>query len=166
MLPRMGSSVRFVYRDAHGNITGRKIEDRTDSEDHIQGICLERGDLRTFRLDRVLEYVDRDTDLDERVRYHREASPPPTELLSRPRPTRGAMEVCFTGFSAAVRASLEDAARTSGMFIRGDVTKNLSVLCCGSKAGPSKVQKARQLGVLALSEEQFRQYLVTGEIPE
>lgn len=162
----MGSLVRFVYRDAQGNITGRKIEDRTDSEDHIQGICFERGDLRTFRLDRVLEYVDQDVDLDERVRYHRESSPLPNHAPGRPRPATGSVEVCFTGFSADTRASLEEAARKNGLFIRGDVTKNLGVLCCGSKAGPSKVEKARRLGAVALTEEQFRRYLSTGEMPE
>lgn len=158
--------VRFVYRDAKGNITGRRIEDRTDAEDYIQGVCLDRGDLRTFRLDRVLEYVAPDVDIEARVRFYRDSSPPPQASSTRPRPPQGTLEICFTGFVASTKASLEEAARSAGLFVRGDVTKNLRLLCCGPTAGPQKVRKARQLGAIALTEQNFREFLSTGELPD
>lgn len=75
-------------------------------------------------------------------------------------------EILFTGFSASVRESLEDTARDEGMKVRKTVTKNLTFLCAGPNAGPTKVAEAKSRGALVLDEDQFWTLIETGEIEE
>ncbi len=74
-------------------------------------------------------------------------------------------QVCFTGFSAVEKAELSALAWESKLEVVNSVTKRLAFLCAGENAGPAKLEKARQQGVLVLSREQFVQLLETGEIP-
>ena len=72
----------------------------------------------------------------------------------------------FTGFKKDDKEKLFALAESEGLFVRSKVTSNLNFLCCGYNAGPAKIEKARQQGVIALTEAQFVTMLKTGEIPE
>jgi NAD-dependent DNA ligase len=156
----------FVYRDAKGNTTGRQVSDVSETKDHIQGICLEAGELRTFRKDRVLEFVDDPQALAARLDYHIVNSPPPPEPAIRAMPAPGQFEVCFTGFKKGDKDRLVQMSKDAGFFVRSSVTKDLDFLCYGFNAGPKKLEKARCQGVLVLSEKQFADLIENGEIPE
>lgn len=53
----------------------------------------------------------------------------------------------------------------SRLEVVGSVTKNLAFLCAGENAGPAKLAKATEQGVVVLNREQFEHLLETGEIP-
>lgn len=163
----MSESKQFIYQDARGNVTARKVENISESDDYLQAVCLKAGALRTFRLDRILEYVTSAT-ANERLQFHIANCPPPKSKGSSTRRsnTSGNPEICFTGFKKADKEALTKLAEESGMFIRSSVTTYLDFLCCGYNAGPKKIDKARHQGVIALNESQFKAMLETGEIPE
>jgi len=73
--------------------------------------------------------------------------------------------VCFTGFKKERKAELEVIAVEAGMQLITGASKNLTYLCCGMNAGPTKMEKARLLGALILSETEFLNMLETGEVP-
>ena len=75
------------------------------------------------------------------------------------------IEICFTGFQDSEKAKLEAQAIARGLKIRTKVTQNLSYLCTGPNAGPSKIEQARGLGVSFMSAEQFHAMCETGEVP-
>ena len=159
----------FIYMDAHGNITAREVTNISETEDHIQCICLTAEALRTFRKDRILEYLENQEQISERIAYHIANNPEPAtkrNTTKRNTNTTGSLEVCFTGFNKADKEQLTALAESKNMYIRTSVTTNLHFLCCGYNAGPSKIEKSRHQGVIVLTENQFRLMLETGEIPE
>ena len=160
----------FIYRDARGNITAREVTNISETDDYIQCLCLKANALRTFRKDRVLEYLDSSkTKISERLTYHIANNPEPMPKgagSARKINTTGSLEVCFTGFKKVDKEQLTALAESENIFVRASVTKNLDFLCCGYNAGPSKIEKSRHQGVVVLSESQFRNMLETGEIPE
>jgi len=160
--------LRFIYRDARGTITARLIGDVSESDECVQGVCLDRGMLRTFRKDRVLEPLALDAAtsfVDERLAFHREAHPAPLEP-ARSRARRDAIEVCFTGFKSEDKQALIAVATDAGFIVRPAVTTKLHFLCCGDNAGPAKVRRAREQGVLAITAVEFRTLAETGEVPD
>lgn len=152
----------FIYQDAKGNITARKVSDVTTSDLYIQAYCHSAKALRTFRKDRVLEYFDSLDSLDDRLIHH--LANPPIAPPQKPKDTR--LDVCFTGFKKDDKERLTALALDAGMVVRKGVTKSLSFLCGGYNAGPSKMEQARQQGVVVLDEAQFIGLLETGEIPD
>ena len=159
----------FIYQDARGNITAREVTNISETEDYIQCICLKAEALRTFRKDRVLEFLDDNDQVDEKLEYHVANNPEPTQRTrgaSQRTNDTGRLEVCFTGFKKGDRERLIKLAESEELFIRSSVTKNLDFLCCGYNAGPAKIEKSRHQGVVVLSEIQFETMLETGEIPE
>jgi len=153
---------QFIYQDAKGNITERNVYSVTESDDYIQGVCRKSNSIKTFRKDRVLEYILDPSISNTRLDYFRENSP---ELK---KPTRSSllMDVCFTGFKKDSKEKLIQVANENSLNVRPSVTKNLSFLCCGYNAGPKKIEAARKQGVVVLSEAQFKGMLSTGELPE
>lgn len=163
----------FIYIDAQGVVSAREVTRISETEEYIQGICLISNGLRTFRKVRVLEYLDNQANVTERLSHHTANNPEPVTnnggVIRRRNDRRndtGRLEVCFTGFKKADKERLIELAESKEFFVRSAVTKNLSFLCCGYNAGPTKIEKSRHQGVVALSESQFLSMLETGEIPE
>lgn len=73
---------------------------------------------------------------------------------------------CFTGFAKTRRAELEALAKEGGVLVRKSVTVDLSFVCAGLNAGPSKIQRSQAQGVAVLDESDFLNMLATGAIPE
>lgn len=167
----MSAGIRlFIYQDAKGSITPRKVVNVSESELYIQGICTSSNALRTFRKDRILDDAVDDSNIDAKLDHYLSINPQPVtssghsyRRISNP---TGAPEVCFTGFKKDDKEDLTKLASSSGMVVRTSVTSNLDFLCCGYNAGPKKIEKSRHQGVVVLSEPQFREMLETGEIPE
>jgi len=68
-------------------------------------------------------------------------------------------EVCFTGFEDDEKKELKEMAVALGMIPRSGVTKNLTMLVCGRNAGPIKMSKAKEKGILILTLEEFKSKL-------
>lgn len=153
----------FIYQDGNGKITSRNIYSISETAEHIQARCLLTGALKTFRKDRILEEIKNIGIVEERLAYHIKNNPPLKKPTRRP---FDVWDVCFTGFKKADKDDLLKLAKDAELVVRSSVTHNLTFLCCGYNAGPKKIEKARQQGVLILSEMQFNQMLDTGEIPE
>jgi NAD-dependent DNA ligase len=75
-------------------------------------------------------------------------------------------QVCFTGFSTTEKTELTALAEGAKLEVVGAVTKNLAFLCVGLNAGPAKLAKAREQGVLVLQRSQLLHLLETGEVPD
>jgi len=158
-----GDEKIFIYRNARGVITSRKVKIWDESDDYLY--AFDESNLKTFRKDRVLEFIDNLNQIDERLSYHIKNNPEPT-----PRKVtgniRGDLEICFTGFKSEDKKKLESLAKSNNLFVRKNVTKNLFFLCCGYNSGKSKMKKSHEQGVTLLGEDQFLKFLETGEIPE
>ena len=55
---RTGKSIQFTYADADGVITDRQLVNWSRTSQQIEGFCLTRRSVRTFRMDRVIEWGD------------------------------------------------------------------------------------------------------------
>ncbi|WP_412475752.1 BRCT domain-containing protein [Halobacteriovorax sp. YZS-1-2] len=146
--------ISFIYEDASGNKTTREISAYNIDDEYIRGFCHLRGEVRTFRKDRIVSFINK----------------PSIEKLStktpikKPRSTTET-EILFTGFSAAKRADLEKVATNNSFRVRKSVTKNLAILCCGPNAGPKKLEESKAKGVEILTEDDFNKLIQTGELP-
>jgi BRCT domain type II-containing protein len=75
-------------------------------------------------------------------------------------------EICFTGFSPSEKKEITQIAENHNFHIAKSVTTNLTFLCCGDNAGPSKMDKAEKQGAVILNKEEFYKLIQTGEIPK
>jgi len=161
---------KFIYRDAKGNVSFREVTNISESGDYIQGRCLIDNGIRTFRKDRVLENIENNELVPERLQFYIDNNPTPTQLannrLARKINQKNSPEVCFTGFKKVDKDRLIKLAESSEMFVCSSVTVNLNYLCCGYNAGPKKIETSRHQGTVVLSEKQFINLIETGEIPE
>jgi|TARA_A100001518_G_scaffold309_1_gene274 hypothetical protein len=145
----------FVYENAEGEQSTRELRSWNASGRYIKGYCLKSGAIRTFRRDRILEFLDGEELL-------MSASPPASPASSVPdRP----LEILFTGFDADARDELEEEAELEGMVVRKSLTKNLDFLCAGPNAGPRKLSEAKRKGVTVMDEPAFLEFLDTGVLP-
>jgi NAD-dependent DNA ligase len=157
-----GQIMNFVYQNAKGNITARRISNTSETDIHIQGLCHNVNELRTFRKDRILEVLCDEKELKERLIYHLQVNP-------APKPSGEGVythDVCFTGFKTPDKNRLIKLANENDIVVRKSVTLGLNFLVCGYNAGPKKIEKARSQNVIALSEKEFTQLIETGEIPD
>lgn len=126
---------------------------------YICGIDLADHRHKTFRKDRVATY------LDGAAQWLVEPYSGPPAVIARALPD-GRPHVLFTGFDGAVRDELEAKAAAAGMSVRATVTKGLLYLVGGSRAGRTKLEKARAQECFILDEAQFHTLLETGEVPD
>lgn len=153
----------FLYCNAKGIVKHYHIADISQDEEYIQGICLDSGDLKTFRQDRVISHHASPEEAEQAMSAMLESG----ELVPyvpKPRPWE-TFDVCFTGYPKAEKEELTKKAEAAGLTVRKDVTVHLNLLCCGPNAGPSKIKKSREKGILILSTSQFLEFIETGEIP-
>ncbi|CNB35931.1 Uncharacterised protein [Yersinia ruckeri] len=155
----------FVYVNAKKVVSAYSLLEVSESEEHIQGVCLKSNSLKTFRKDRILEDCESLDDALVKLEALREGNFD-DYIFSKSKPKKDAFEVCFTGFKKADKDRLIAKAVDNKMDVRSSVTQNLYALCCGYNAGPTKVTAARMKGVMILDEEQFINLIETGEVPD
>ncbi|KGE78418.1 hypothetical protein FP66_03705 [Halomonas salina] len=148
--------MRFVYEDAQGNMTHRELLSWHDDGVYLEGHCLSANAHRTFRRDRIVDFLEgahllepADVRIDD----------------TTPQGNSSSMEILVTGFPAGKRAELEAQAEAAGMVVRKTVTQNLMFVCTGPRAGATKLSQARDQGCTILLEEEFKNMLATGELP-
>lgn len=144
----------FTYQDARGQVKDWALKNWKESGKYITGFCSQDDKYRTYRKDRVLEYLAN------------AASVLLQPFIEPPPPVSAKPDVLFTGFLKARRAELEAIAVNAGMRVRKTVTQNLVFLCCGPNAGPTKIEGARDKGSFIMFEDSFLSMLETGELTE
>lgn len=82
----------------------------------------------------------------------------------RNRKQRPSVNICFTGFTASAASEMKELAITNGFGVNSSVAKATTHLCCGSNAGPKKVEAAKARGLRILTDEEFQRMMETGEI--
>lgn len=150
-------NLRFRYEDAKGDLSTREVSSWSASSYYIKGICVVWGETRTFRRDRVLQFLDGSETLLAGASI-------PRELSRQSTASTGAPEILFTGFDSLTREQLESQAAGNGMKVRKSLTQNLGFLCTGPNAGPSKVAQAADRGITILDEKGFYDFLTTGAV--
>lgn len=151
--------ISFIYRPP-----GKDPQKHTlipgwhESGFYLCGVDEASSHYKTFRKDRVVSYLD-----GAELRLALPTTPPPPKVKKG---SSESVEILFTGFAAARRSTLEAQAEEVGMHICKTVTTNLTFLCTGPNAGPSKVEKARSQRVFIVSEAQFLALIETGELPD
>ncbi|WP_449100465.1 BRCT domain-containing protein [Pseudomonas veronii] len=150
--------LRFVYTDAQGQTAEWLLTRWREDSRYIQGRNEQDSKPRTFRKDRIQEY------LEGAELLLLDAAPPAPEPAPRAqvdcRP-----QILFTGFKAPDRARLEALATEHGFRVMKTASKALAVLCGGYNAGPTKIEDARAAGAFILDEEQLLHLIQTGEVP-
>lgn len=154
----------FLYRDARGEETERRLTQWKEIGYYIAGFCERSDAYRTFRKDRVTEYLDGCA----AALSDPHPAPPPTlkKASTSGAPDEKALEILFTGFAKVQRGALEAKAAAAGLHVRKTVTQGLMFLCGGPNAGPTKLEQARAQSVYILDEAQFHWFLETGEVPD
>ena len=150
----MDKSVKFEYLSASGVQHEWELVNWHDDADYIKGIAVPGYGYRTFRKDRVVQWL------------------PENHLITNPAPRKKAkegkkdrqFEVCFTGWPAPMKTYLLALAEEHGFIVRKSVTANLDFLVAGENAGPKKMQKATDQGVIVLDKQGFSALIFTGEI--
>ena len=85
-------------------------------------------------------------------------------IYANPRPAGAKKEeVCFTGFRPNEKAELMAIAQESGFHVAKSVTQNLRYLCAGANAGPAKLRKAEDQGVVVVDAAGFRAICAGGD---
>lgn len=156
----------FIYQDAKRNITIQSISKISENEVYLQGFCTIANGFRTYRKDRILEIIENEKISEERLEYYRSINPPPLSPSQSSRKPSHLLDICFTGFKSDDKKRLKELSENAGFVIRSTVSKNLNFLCCGYNAGPKKIEKAREQGAVAITEEQLIKLIETGEIPD
>lgn len=151
-------TIFFVYENASGEKTRRKVTVIDENDDYIRGIQLLDKGHRTFRKAQIIAYYDTENEF-----LHSEF-PDPKPRANNDK-TEIKPEICFTGFSAEPRKKLEQLAQENGLQVRTKVTTKLEYLCTGPNAGPKKMEEALSKGVVLMDETAFHWLIKTGEIP-
>ncbi len=164
--------LKFNYRDAKGRISLRALVQWTEKSTHIQGRTDEDTFPKTYRKDRVIEYLQ-----GQDLLLNDAAPPAPkpkpldiaiaaTATRPDPKPTiDGQSQIVFTGFNAFIREELEQIAEDFGLRVMKTPGKYLTFLCYGDNAGPAKVEKALAAGAFIIDSEEFLSMIQTGELP-
>lgn len=161
----------FTYTDAKGNTSKRRIINYTlyriegNPHAYIKGVDIDKSSFKQFRLDRAT-FDEQDTlkELSKSIQNYPRTSRNPAQ-----RDKEGtAMEVLFTGFlKKSTRPFLEEAAKNTGLDVKKTVTKNLGIIVDGGNMkSKSKIQKALDNGAIYMNQEDFMNFIETGEVPK
>lgn len=163
----LNENLSFLYQNSEGEQSQRELTDWQETGHYISGFCLTENAIRTFRKDRVIQYLN---NCNQHLQDPHPTNPPPPARPRNPNATlranAGCPQIAFTGFKSARRAELEQAAIDSGFDMRKTVTNKLTYLCCGTTAGPSKISKAMAQGTYIIDEAEFLALVETGELPD
>ncbi|MDD9341017.1 MAG: hypothetical protein PV362_15490 [Providencia heimbachae] len=157
----MGVILNFVYVNTKNEVKAQSITNTSENDEYFQGESLlpdEDRKLKTFRKDRVVKYTD---SVDEAEKYIVDGLETGEFYISKPKAET--FDVHFTGFLKADKEKLTELATNAGMIVRKSVTVHLKLLCYGYNASQMKMDKAREMGIIILNEDLFREFLITGD---
>lgn len=156
-------NLHFLYQNAKGEKKQYEVANWTEAGHYIEGYALNAQAFRTFRKDRVLEYLN---DGGLLLKDPRPPAPPKITRSKAPAHDPNVPQILFTGFGKDHRANLEQQAGSAGLRVTKTVTQALTFLCAGPNAGPKKVAKAKEQHVYIVTEHQLFVLLETGELPD
>lgn len=151
--------LRFIYSDGQGARSERLLTQWNENSRYIQGRSEENGLPKTYRKDRIVEFLEGEELLLGDAAPLAPAPTPKTQSDQR-------AQILFTGFLKAERAELEALAAAHWLRVMSGPGKLLAFLCCGLTAGPTKISKAQEAGAFILDSAGLRHLLDTGEIPD
>jgi NAD-dependent DNA ligase len=163
--------VEFIYQRYLGEFKKHSLEKWDESGAYVRGICSETGVFKTYRKDRISEYLHGSETL--LVEPHVKGPQPlprrPLEESADGRRARipaGVPTILFTGFVTQQRSEFEASAAQAGLFVCQSVIKGLNFLCTGSNAGPAKIEKSRQQGTYIIPQRHFHAFIESGILPD
>ncbi|HHR6207153.1 TPA: hypothetical protein ACS71B_000031 [Providencia alcalifaciens] len=160
----MSAILNFVYINTKNEVKAQSITNVSENDEYFQGESLlpdEDRKLKTFRKDRVIKYTN---SINESEEYIADGLETGKFYVSKPKSET--FDVHFTGFLKADKEKLTELAADAGMVVRKSVTVHLKLLCYGYNASRMKMDKAREMGIIILNENQFREFLVTGDFTD
>lgn len=138
-------------------------EERT----YIQGFCINRSRVLTLKVKNIKGIFETVKEAEAFLVSNRDEYPYTLPTFPKSRRKKDyVFTVCFTGFKAAEKAELNEYAEKNKLLVRQNVTQDLNILCCGSNAGPKKLQTALAQGAIVLTRPQLESLVDTGEISE
>lgn len=158
----------FLYINSAGDKSTHAIVNLVEKDDYIQGYSVTRKGYRTYRKDRVISMFDSSSELDSFIasgQINDAVSSIETEIPRSQLSKNKSLDICFTGFDKTAKDELSRLATSFNLTVRTGVTSKLAFLCCGANAGWRKIEDANTKGSIILSEEQFKHFVKTGEIP-
>lgn len=148
----------FIYQNAENILSARTVMNAVNKGDYFQGFCSSSNVIRSFKHDRVVEFVADENGL---IPLLPDWEAKKSSIPKKPHK----LEICFTGFKETDKIRLSKLALDAGMLVRSSVTGYLDILCCGYNAGAKKIEKAREMQLIILSEPQLINLLETGDLP-
>lgn len=156
-------NLHFLYQNAKGETKQYEVTSWLETGHYIEGFSVGAQAVRTFRKDRVLEYLNGGGAL---LTDPHPPAPPKISRSKAPARDPNVPQILFTGFGKDRRTDLERQAGLAGLHVTKTVTQALTFLCAGPNAGPMKVERAKEQRVYILSETQLFALLETGELPD
>ncbi|WP_432340256.1 hypothetical protein [Yersinia enterocolitica] len=160
----MTGVVTFVYVNTKKIVRVQSINDISENDTYLQGVSLledEEGKLKTFRKDRIYKFVN---SIEEGLAAIDKGITDGDFYFKHQK--KEIFDVCFTGFKKDRKSELEVLASNNNMLVRKTASKGLKLLCYGYNAGPTKLSLARKAGAIILDENEFINFIESGEIPE
>ncbi len=161
--------ISVIYITLKNNVGLYTLTNFVKSDTYLQGVCTDDHRFKTLRLDRIIKEIKSGDNalalLESYQDYFMEHFPPTKRGAEK-------LQICFTGFSAALKKDLSQKATNNGMHVAKSVVQGLDFLCIYGDLSPGrillnkKIVKARNQGSILLNENQYNDLLETGEIPE
>jgi len=158
----------LVYKNRFNEVKPYEVEILVQGDEDLDVFDLRDEKRKTFKVSNILSdhdsFDDASTEASaQQSKYSIQQKKPLTDRSNRSQK----LEVCFTGFPKAEKDRLIAIAKSSGLFVRTDISEQLGLLVCGPTAGPSKLKKAHDKGVpRVFGEDGFTNFLETGEYQE
>ena len=169
----IGGENVFIYVDRKGAVSLKHVHVSLDDDDRFHGTDMYQEETRTYLKDNVLKIFGEK----EFKKYSEKQMLKLVEEyqkdfeIKNDKPNRkyqinsgNAFEVCFTGFKAIEKAVLINLAKDSQMIVRSKVTPNIDMLVCGPSSGPSKLESAKNIGIVITDADGFKKLIETGEM--
>lgn len=160
-------ALNFIYINARNTISVQSIVNGSHNDTYIQGISIldnEQGRLKTYRKDRLLAFFDT---YEEAINNLDKVSKTiDTSIYTIRKIKPATFDIHFTGFKKDTKNQLEELATSTGMSVKKSVTKGLKLLCYGYNASHKKIDTAREMGIIILNEELFKQFIETGDFTD
>lgn len=171
--PGKVADISFTYRKPDGTERRRTVRVERHGFDgsskFIEGICIDAGATRSFRLDRIQgEVTDLGTgELLTPADLYRKLGSPARALEAidfarqarangRARRPGWQTAVFFAGFSDKRRVELEILAEAAGWDVRYSIGSSVDYMVTGGMAGRRQIEQADQHGVTIINEDAFR----------
>lgn len=153
------NTINFIYQDSEGNTTKRSVVLKSMDYEYFTGICLDRHAERTFKKDRVVEYLGNAKQLLQNF------APTKKKISASKKNTKSpALTINFVGFLDDEQVLLEALAKPYNLKVLKSQTKTLFAIITNDELPEKQAERAKENGTLVMNKEQFLHFLETGEI--